>query len=178
MTTEESGKGLLIIYTGAGKGKTTAALGLSLRTLGHGERVCFIQFIKGKRQCGELQAAARFSELMDIHVTGLGFTWESKDLRQDIAAARTGWELAQKIIAEGRHRLVVLDELTYLINYKILTEEEVLAVLNRRGADVHVVVTGRGAGQGLVQAADLVTEMREVKHPYAAGVKGQQGIEF
>jgi cob(I)alamin adenosyltransferase len=178
MMTEENGKGLLIIYTGVGKGKTTAALGLSLRTLGHGQRVCFIQFIKGNRKCGEIQAAARFSELLDIHVTGLGFTWKSKDLQQDAAAARTGWESAQKIIAEGRHRLVVLDELTYLITYKIVTEEEVLAVLNRRSAAVHVVVTGRGAGEGLIQAADLVTEMREVKHPYAAGIKGQQGIEF
>jgi cob(I)alamin adenosyltransferase len=176
---EEGGKkGLLIIYTGRGKGKTTAALGLSLRALGHGHRVCFIQFIKGSWKYGERDAAARFSDLLDFHVMGRGFTWKSDDLRKDAQAARQGWELAQKVLAEGRHRLVVLDELTYLIRYKMLTEEEVLAVLNRRSPATHVVVTGRNAGDGLIQAADLVTELQEIKHPYTSGVKAQQGIEF
>ncbi len=176
---EDGGKkGLLIIYTGRGKGKTTAALGLSLRTLGHGHRVCFIQFIKGSWKYGEMEAAARFADLLDFHVMGRGFTWKSDDLQKDAAAARHGWELARKVIEEGRHRLVVLDELTYLIRYQMLTEEDVLAVLNRRGPTTHVVITGRGAGENLIQAADLVTELQEVKHPYAAGIRAQQGIEF
>jgi cob(I)alamin adenosyltransferase len=176
---EQGGKkSLLIIYTGLGKGKTTAALGLSLRALGHGHRVCFIQFIKGSWKYGEMEAVARFADLLDFHVMGRGFTWKSDDLRKDAQAARQGWELARKVIAEGRHRLVVLDELTYLIRYNMLTEEEVLAVLNRRAPATHVVVTGRGAGEGLIQAADLVTELQEIKHPYASGIKAQQGIEF
>lgn len=176
---EQGGKkGLFIIYTGQGKGKTTAALGLSLRALGHGHRVSFIQFIKGSWKYGEMEAVARFADLLDFHVMGRGFTWNSDDLRKDAEAALRGWELARKVLAEGRHRLVVLDELTYLIRYKMLTEEDVLAVLDRRAPATHVVITGRGAGEGLIQAADLVTELQEVKHPYASGVKAQQGIEF
>ncbi len=174
----DDGKGLLIIYTGRGKGKTTAALGLSLRALGHGHKVCFIQFIKGRWKYGELEAASRFTDLLDFHVMGRGFTWKSDDLNKDFAAARTGWDLAQKVIEEGKHRLVVLDELTYLITYNILTEEEILTVLKRRNPTTHIVITGRGAGESLIQAADLVTELREVKHPYAVGIKAQQGIEF
>ena len=175
---KDSGKGLLVIYTGRGKGKTTAALGLSLRALGHGQHVAFIQFIKGRWKYGEMEAANRFAGLLDFHIVGRGFTWKSDDLQKDFAAARSGWELAQKIIRQGRHRLIVLDELTYLITYKILTEEEILAVLQQRNPTTHVVITGRGASEALIQAADLVTEMQEIKHPYAAGIKAQQGIEF
>jgi len=171
-------KNLLIVYTGNGKGKTTAALGLALRFLGHGHRVCFIQFIKGSWKYGELTAAERFAGLLDFHVMGRGFTWKSDDLAKDAAAAREGWSFAKRIIAEGRHRLVVLDELTYLIKYRMLAEEEVLEVLARRGPQMHVVITGRGAGENLIQAADLVTELHEVKHPYRQGVRAQQGIEF
>uniref|UniRef100_UPI004055C33B cob(I)yrinic acid a,c-diamide adenosyltransferase n=1 Tax=Candidatus Electronema sp. TaxID=2698783 RepID=UPI004055C33B len=169
---------LLIVYTGNGKGKTTAALGLTLRALGHSWPVCFIQFIKGSWKYGELTAAARFSDLLDFHVMGRGFTWKSDDLAKDAAAAREGWDFAKRMLAEGRHRLIVLDELTYLIKYRMLPEEEVLEALARRGPQVHVVVTGRGAGEGLLRAADLVTELREVKHPYKQGVRAQQGIEF
>uniref|UniRef100_UPI0040573392 cob(I)yrinic acid a,c-diamide adenosyltransferase n=1 Tax=Candidatus Electronema sp. TaxID=2698783 RepID=UPI0040573392 len=175
---QPSEAGLLIVYTGNGKGKTTAALGLTLRALGHSWRVCFIQFIKGSWKYGELTAAARFSDLLDFHVMGRGFTWKSDDLAKDAAAAREGWDFARQIMADGRHRLVVLDELTYLIKYQMLTEDEVLDALARRGPQVHVVITGRGAGDGLLRAADLVTELREVKHPYKQGVRAQQGIEF
>ncbi|MCW5205311.1 cob(I)yrinic acid a,c-diamide adenosyltransferase [Desulfobulbus sp. F5] len=175
---ENGQKGLLIVYTGNGKGKTTAALGLTLRSLGHGHRVCFIQFIKGSWKYGELTAVERFADLLDFHVMGRGFTWKSDDLEKDAAAASEGWELVQKIIAEGRHQLIVLDELTYLVRYNMLSEQEILDVLARRRPSVHVVVTGRGAGEQLMQAADLVTELREVKHPYRQGIKAQKGIEF
>lgn len=171
-------KGLLVIYTGRGKGKTTAALGLSLRALGHGQHVAFIQFIKGRWKYGEMEAANHFPGLLDFHVMGRGFTWKSDDLQKDLAAARNGWDLVQKIIEEGKHRLIVLDELTYLITYNMLTEEEILSVLQKRNPATHVVITGRGASEALIQAADLVTEMQEIKHPYAAGIKAQQGIEF
>jgi cob(I)alamin adenosyltransferase len=175
---EERQKGLLLLYTGNGKGKTTAALGLTLRALGHGQRVCFIQFIKGSWKYGELIAAQRFADLLDFHVMGRGFTWKSDDLSKDTAAAHAGWELARKTLTEGRHQLVVLDELTYLVQYKMLAEEEILDTLAKRSPQMHVVITGRGAGEKLMQAADLVTELREIKHPYRQGIKAQQGIEF
>jgi cob(I)alamin adenosyltransferase len=174
----DNSKGLLMVFTGNGKGKTTAALGLAFRALGHGKRVSFIQFIKGSWKYGELEAAKRFEGLLDFHVMGRGFTWKSEDLDKDIAAARKGWELAKKVIAENHHQLVVLDELTYLVTYGMLEEQEVIDVLMARDPLLHVVVTGRGAGEGLIAAADLVTEMREIKHPFAQGIKAQKGIEF
>jgi cob(I)alamin adenosyltransferase len=171
-------KGLLMVFTGNGKGKTTSALGLAFRALGHGKKVCFIQFIKGSWKYGELEAAKRFADLLDFHVMGRGFTWKSDDLDKDIAVARQGWEFAKKIIAENRHDLIVLDELTYLATYKMIDEQEIVDVLTHRNPSRHIVVTGRGAGDKLIQAADLVTEMREIKHPYKQGIKAQKGIEF
>lgn len=167
-----------MVFTGNGKGKTTAALGLTFRALGHGQKVCFIQFIKGSWKYGELDAAGRFEDLLDFHVMGRGFTWQSDDLDKDIAVARQGWEFAGKVIAENRHQLIVLDELTYLITYKMVEEQEILDVLTNRDPSMHIVVTGRGAGEMLIEAADLVTEMREIKHPYKQGIKAQKGIEF
>jgi cob(I)alamin adenosyltransferase len=175
---ENKNNGLLMVFTGNGKGKTTAALGLAFRALGHGQRVAVIQFIKGSWQYGELKSAERFSDLLDFYVMGRGFTWKSDDLDRDIASARTAWDLACKTMAENRHRLVILDELTYLVTYKMITENDLLAGLAARPPEMHVVVTGRGATEGLMAAADLVTEMREIKHPFHAGVKAQQGIEF
>jgi cob(I)alamin adenosyltransferase len=175
---EKEKKGLLMVYTGKGKGKTTAALGLSLRALGQGKRVCFIQFIKGSWKYGELEAARRFADLWDFHVTGRGFLWKSKDLTEDLAAARSGWELVQKVLAENQHDLLVLDELTYLVKYNILTEEEILSVLQARKPPLHILITGREAGKQLLQAADLVTEMVEIKHHYQQGRKAIRGIEF
>ncbi len=171
-------KGLLLVYTGNGKGKTTAALGLTMRTLGHGQKVCFIQFIKGSWKYGELEAATRFKDLLDFHVMGRGFTWKSDDLELDIAAARGAWEFAKKTIRENRHHLVILDELTYLVTYGMLAEQEIVTTLTDRPSGMHIVVTGRGAGENLIQAADLVTEMREIKHPYKDGIKAQKGLEF
>lgn len=171
-------EGLLMVFTGDGKGKTTAALGMALRAVGHGIRVCVIQFIKGSRSCGEREAARRFSDLMAFHVTGRGFTWASDDLQKDRHAAREGWALACAAIAGGRYGLIVLDELTYLIRYGFLTETAVLTALEQRPAGQHVVVTGRNASPGLLAAADLVTEMRAVKHPFSAGFQAQAGVEF
>lgn len=169
---------LLLLFTGNGKGKTTSALGLAFRALGHGQRVCMIQFIKGNWHYGELDAAKRFDNLLDVHVMGRGFTWDSDDLDQDITVARNAWTFAEKIIREGHYRLMILDELTYLISYNMLEEQTVLDVLAARPDSMHIVVTGRNASQGLIDAADLVTEMRDVKHHFDNGIMAQKGIEF
>ena len=171
-------KGLLMVNTGHGKGKTTAALGLAFRALGHDLPVCIIQFIKGHWKYGELKSAKRFEGLLDFHVTGEGFTWKSKDLEKDRKAAKLGWEVAKSVIAAGRHYLVILDELTWLLKYDMVDEQEVLDVLRSRPEGLHVLVTGRDAPAALIELADLVTEMRDVKHPYHAGVKAQKGIEW
>lgn len=171
-------KGLLIVYTGKGKGKTTAALGLMLRAVGHSMPVCVIQFLKGSWAYGELPAVARFDDLIDFHVLGKGFTWKSEDLAEDTRVAREAWAFAQDILRQDRHRLVILDELTYLVKYNMVDEASILAALRDRPDAMHVVVTGREASAGLVGLADLVTEMREVKHPFHDGLKAQRGIEF
>lgn len=171
-------KGLLIIHTGYGKGKTTAALGMALRTAGHGLRVCFIQFIKGSWRYGELEAVKRFDDCIDLHVMGRGFTWKSESLEEDIRLAREGWALACQAIDSGQYHLVVLDEFTYLLHYRMLEIAPCLEFLASRRAEQHVLITGRYAPQALIEAADLVTEMRVVKHPLKSGIKAQKGIEF
>ena len=167
-----------MVYTGKGKGKTTAALGLIFRALGHGLKVCMIQFIKGTWKYGELNASKRFEELLDFHVLGRGFTWKSKDIEKDIQVAREAWVFAKEIINSGKYQLVVLDELTYLMKYKMVAEDEVVDFLKDHPEDLHVVVTGRDAPESLIDIADLVTEMKEIKHPYHAGIKAQEGIEY
>lgn len=171
-------KSLLMVNTGAGKGKTTAALGLAFRALGHGQRVCMIQFLKGGWTYGEKISAEKFEDLLEFHVMGRGFTWKSDDFEKDIALARRAWSLAREKIDSRAYRLVILDELTYLISYRMLAEEEVVSFLENRPDKVHILVTGRNASKGLIAAADMVTEMAAVKHHYAAGVKAQKGIEF
>lgn len=171
-------KGLLIVNTGDGKGKTTAALGLAMRAAGHGKKVCFIQFIKGSWVYGELKAVEKFADTIDFHVMGRGFTWKSDNLAKDRALAQQAWDFAQSAIAGGQYQMVVLDEFTYLLIYRMVELEPVIKALTARPADLHVVVTGRGAPPELIAAADLVTEMRPVKHPLKAGVKAQKGIEF
>ncbi|MBM3497226.1 MAG: cob(I)yrinic acid a,c-diamide adenosyltransferase [Armatimonadetes bacterium] len=170
--------GLLIVNTGEGKGKTTAALGLAFRALGHGLRVCMIQFIKGPWNYGEQKAAQRFGDLLEIHTLGGGFTWDSANLAEDTRLAREAWDFAKQTIAEARHDLLILDELTYLIEYRMIAEGEVLEALRSRSPGMHVVITGRNVSQGLLHAADLVTEMQSVKHPFDFGVKAQRGIEY
>ncbi len=171
-------QGLLIVNTGNGKGKTTAALGQAFRAVGHGFRVCFLQFLKGSWKYGELEAAKRFEDLMEIRALGRGFTWKSEDLNEDIQSARDAWDLAKQVIASGKFKMVVLDELTYLITYGMVPEEDILNTLRNRPPELHVVVTGRDASQGLIELADMVTEMNEIKHPFRNGIKAQRGIEF
>lgn len=172
------GKGLLMVFTGNGKGKTTAALGMAMRTAGHNLKVCFIQFIKGGWHYGELDAVQRFAGLIDLHVMGQGFTWKSENLEEDARLAREGWKFACDAIASGQYHLVVLDEFTYLLHYKMLEIEPCLEILTARNPSQHVVITGRYAPQQLLDVADLVTEMVPVKHPLQQGIKAQRGIEF
>lgn len=170
-------RGLLVVYTGHGKGKTTAALGMVFRALGRGLRVTVVQFIKGKWKTGERLFAEKLPELR-FHVMGLGFTWESYDLGRDKAAAQHAWETAREEILSGERDLVVLDELTYTFHYDFVRLEDVLKTLHERPPHVHVVITGRNAPEELTSAADLVTEMKVVKHPFNAGIKAQIGVDF
>jgi cob(I)alamin adenosyltransferase len=171
-------KGLLIVHTGAGKGKSTAAFGLLLRALGHGWRCGVVQFIKGAWETGERNALGRFPELVAWHTMGEGFTWETQDRARDVAAAEAAWRKAQELIADPAIRLVVFDELNIALRYDYLPLAEVVAALRGRRKGLHVIVTGRNAKPELLDAADLVTEMTLVKHHFNAGVKAQQGIEF
>ena len=171
-------KGLLIVHTGTGKGKSTAAFGLALRTLGRGRRVGVVQFIKGAWHTAERDALAKFGDLVSWHTMGEGFTWETQDRARDVAAAERAWGKAQELIADPSFSLVILDELNIALRYDYLDLDRVLATLAARRPDLHVVVTGRNAKPELVEAADLVTEMTLVKHHFAAGVKAQEGIEF
>jgi 5,6-dimethylbenzimidazole synthase/cob(I)alamin adenosyltransferase len=171
------GQGLVVVYTGQGKGKTTAALGLVMRALGRGYRVGVVQYIKGKWKTGERLFAAGLPGL-DFHVMGEGFTWESDDLSRDRRAARAAWDRSATLIAGGDHDVVILDELTYAISYGFVDEAEILAAIDARPSHVHVVITGRHATPALIERADLVTDMAAVKHPFARGVRAQPGLDF
>jgi cob(I)alamin adenosyltransferase len=171
-------KGLLIVHTGTGKGKSTAAFGLALRMLGRGRRVGVVQFIKGAWHTAERDTLAKFGDLVSWHAMGEGFTWETQDRARDVAAAERAWDKAQELIADPSFSLVILDELNIALRYDYLDLNRVLETLSRRRPDLHVVVTGRNAKPELIEAADLVTEMTLVKHHFAAGVKAQEGIEF
>ena len=171
-------KRLLILYTGNGKGKTTAALGQAMRAVGHGFKVCIIQFIKSNTRTGEANALALLGDDVELHVMGSGFTWEEKDEEKLRQTSLIAWEFAREKITGGSYDMIILDELTYLLSYGLVDSDEVLATLKNRPENLHVVVTGRDAPQGLIDAADLVTRMEEVKHPYKEGVKAQKGIEF
>jgi cob(I)alamin adenosyltransferase len=171
-------KGLLVVHTGPGKGKSTAAFGLALRALGRGWRVGVVQFIKGAWSTGERLSFERFGEQMIWRTMGEGFTWEIQDRQRDIAAAAAAWAKALELMADPTIRLIVLDELNIALRYDYLPLAEVVAALGARRGDLHVVVTGRNAKPELIAAADLVTEMTLVKHHFAAGVRAQEGIEF
>ena len=171
-------KGLLIVNTGPGKGKTTAAFGLALRMLGYGRRVGVVQFVKGAWHTGEKDAFAAFGDKIVWHTMGEGFTWETQDIKRDVAAAEAAWAKALELMADPSISLIVLDELNIALRYDYLDLGMVVAALKARRGDLHIVVTGRNAKPALVEAADLVTEMAAVKHHFAAGVKAQKGIEF
>lgn len=171
-------KGVLLVHTGPGKGKSTAAFGLVLRALGHGWRVGVVQFIKGAWQTGERDALARFGDQVSWHTMGEGFTWETQDKARDMAAAERAWAKAKELMADPGIRLLILDELNIALRYEYLPLDEIIAALRDRRPDLHVVVTGRNAKPALIALADGVTEMIAVKHHFAAGVKAQEGIEF
>jgi cob(I)alamin adenosyltransferase len=171
-------KGLLIVHTGTGKGKSTAAFGLALRMLGRGQRVGVVQFVKGAWHTAERDALAKFGDQIAWHTMGEGFTWETQDLKRDIAAAERAWTKSQELMTDPSFGLVILDELNIALRYDYLNLASVVAALSARRPGLHVVVTGRNAKPELVAAADLVTEMTLVKHHFAAGVKAQPGIEF
>jgi cob(I)alamin adenosyltransferase len=171
-------KGLLIVHTGKGKGKSTAAFGLALRALGRGWRVGVVQFIKGAWSTGERAAFERFGDQMIWRTMGEGFTWETQDRARDVAAAAAAWAKARELMDDPTIRLIVLDELNIALRYDYLPIDEIVATLAARRADLHVVVTGRNAKPELIEAADLVTEMTLVKHHFTAGVRAQEGIEF
>ena len=178
LATKTEERGLLIVHTGKGKGKSTAAFGLVLRCLGHGMPVGIVQFVKGVWTTGERMALERFGDLVSCRAMGEGFTWDTQDRARDIAAARKAWEVAKAMIANPSYRLVLLDELNIVLRYDYLPLDEVVAALTAKRDDLHIVVTGRNARPELLEAADLVTEMTLVKHPFRSGVKAQIGIEF
>jgi cob(I)alamin adenosyltransferase len=171
-------KGLLIVHTGTGKGKSTAAFGLVLRMLGHGQKCAVVQFIKGTWNTGERSVLEGFGDLMQWHTLGEGFTWETQDKARDIAAAAKAWDTAKALMADPDLKLLVLDELNIALRYDYLPLGAVVETLKRRRPDLNIVVTGRNAKRELIEAADLVTEMTLVKHHFAQGVKAQAGIEF
>jgi cob(I)alamin adenosyltransferase len=171
-------KGLLMVHTGPGKGKSTAAFGLVLRALGNDWRVGIVQFIKGAWSTGERRALERFSDVVEWHTMGEGFTWETQDRQRDIAAASKAWRMAEQLMADPGIKLLILDELNIALRYDYLPVADVFGALAHRRGDLHIVVTGRNAKPELIAIADLVTEMGAVKHHFAAGVKAQRGIEF
>ena len=179
MATKTIEKGLLIVHTGKGKGKSTAGFGMIFRALGHGMKVAVVQFVKGRIETGERMALEKFPGQVTVKRMGEGFTWETQDRQRDIAAARQAWEAAKELISSREHRIVLLDELNIVLRYDYVPIDEVVAFLrDEKPADVHVIITGRNAKDELIEIADLVTEMTQIKHPFRSGVKPQMGIEF
>jgi cob(I)alamin adenosyltransferase len=171
-------KGLIIVNTGAGKGKTTAALGMAFRALGQGMKVGIVQFIKGAIPTGEAALAVRLAPELTMFTMGDGFTWDTQDRAQDMASARKAWDRAVTLLRDPSLDLVILDELNVVLRHDYLPRDEVLAALRSKRPMLHVVVTGRNASDDLLELADLVTEMKLIKHPYRSGIKAQKGVEF
>lgn len=178
MENTDKKKGLVLLYTGNGKGKSTAAFGQVLRAVGHGWPVCIIQFIKANGMTGEAKSFAELADKVEFHIKGTGFIFKGEAGDEVKKTAREAFNFARKKIMSGLYRMVVLDEFTYLLNYKMVSWEEVRDLIEQRPAGVHLVITGRSDNEKLMEAVDLVTEMKEIKHPYQAGVKARQGIEF
>tara|TARA_R110001592_G_scaffold112467_2_gene310724 strand:+ start:6082 stop:6714 length:633 start_codon:yes stop_codon:yes gene_type:complete len=178
LATKTEERGLLIVHTGKGKGKSTAAMGMAMRCVGHGMRVAIVQFVKGVWETGERDVLAKFPDQVTIKAMGEGFSWETQDRQRDLAAARQAWEAAKELMADPSYKMVILDELNIVLRYDNLPIDEVVETLRNKPRDLHVVVTGRNAKEALIEAADLVTEMEMIKHPFRAGVKAQAGIEF
>ncbi|MEQ8319157.1 MAG: cob(I)yrinic acid a,c-diamide adenosyltransferase [Rhodospirillales bacterium] len=178
LATKTIEKGLVIVHTGKGKGKSTAAMGLAVRAIGNGMKVGIVQFVKGVWETGERVVLDKFPDLCVIKAMGEGFTWETQDRARDIAAARQAWEMAKEMINDPSYKMVILDELNIVLRYENLPLDEVIEVLQNKPEMLHVAVTGRNAKDELIEIADLVTEMTQIKHPFRSGVKAQVGIEF
>ena len=178
LATKTEERGLLVVHTGKGKGKSTAAMGMVMRAVGHGMRTAIIQFVKGVWETGERDVLSKFPDLVTIKAMGEGFSWETQDRQRDLAAARQAWDAAKEIMNDPSYKMVLLDELNVVLRYGNLPLEEVVETLKNKPRDLHVIVTGRNAKDELIEIADLVTDMTMVKHPFRAGVKAQAGIEF
>jgi len=178
LATKTKTRGLIIVHTGKGKGKSTAAFGMVFRAIGHGFKIGVVQFVKGKWGTGERDVLEKFPAQVTIKAMGEGFTWDTQDRTRDIKAARAAWEEAKTMIGDNNYNMVVLDELNICLRYDYLDIGEVVEVLKNKPADTHVIITGRNAKDELIEIADLVTEMSQVKHPFRDGVKAQAGIEF
>lgn len=178
LATKTEEKGLVIVNTGKGKGKSTAGFGMVFRALGHGMHVAVVQFVKGAWDTGERHVLERFPELVTIEALGEGFTWETQDRKRDIAAARAAWDKARELIMDDVHDIVLCDELNIVLRYDYLPVDEVIDVLKSKPPMKHVIITGRNAKEELIEFADLVTEMEMIKHPFRSGIKAQKGIEF
>lgn len=171
-------KGLLIVNTGKGKGKSTAGFGMVFRALGHNMKIGVVQFVKGSRATGERLALDKFGDQVTVFAAGEGFTWETQDREKDIAMAREAWKVAKSMILDESYDMVLCDELNIVLRYDYLPLEEVLETVRERPFMKHVIITGRNAKQELIDEADLVTEMELIKHPFRSGIKGQKGVEF
>ena len=172
-------KGLLIVHTGKGKGKSTAAFGMVFRGIAHGFKIGIVQFVKGKWHTGERDILEHFPDQVSINAMGDGFTWETQDRQRDLAAARQAWDRAKELIADPDYQMVLLDELNICLRYDYLPLDEIIETLKSRPAGKHVIITGRNAKDEVIEIADLVTEMTQIKHPFREqGIKAQAGIEF
>ena len=178
LATKTEERGLVIVHTGKGKGKSTAAFGMVFRSLGHGFNVGVVQFVKGAWETGERDVLEKFSDQVTIKAMGEGFTWETQDRQRDIDSARAAWEEAKLMIANPDIKMVLCDELNIVLRYDYLPVEEVVEVLKNNPEDKHVIITGRNAKDEVIEVADLVTEMELIKHPFRGGVKAQAGVEF
>lgn len=178
--TEKAIQGLTMVFTGSGKGKTTAAMGMAFRAAGHGLKTLMIQFIKGSWHYGELDAARRLAPHFEIRPMGKGFIRFDRTGPdpEDMQAVRDAWEVFRQEMASGEYQMIILDEINYVIHYGLLPAEEVIRTLKAKPEGVHLVLTGRNAHPGIVEIADLVTEMNEIKHPFQTGIKAQKGVEF
>lgn len=175
---EAKRKGLILVNTGDGKGKSTAAFGTALRAIGRGYKVAMVQFIKGKWKTGEVEAVKQFGDQFKVFTIGDGFTWDTQNFEQDVKTARQAWRKCREVLHDSEHQVVIFDEINYVMKYNFLDPAEVVGELKRRPLLKHVILTGGGAPAEIMECADLVTEMKCIKHPYQQGIKAQPGIEY
>ena len=178
LATKTEERGLIMVHTGKGKGKSTAAMGLAIRAMGHGLKVGIVQFVKGVWETGERAILNDYPDLVTIKAMGEGFTWDTQDRQRDLAAARSAWQAVKAMMADPAYHLVIADELNIVLRYDYLPIDEIIETIAAKRADLHVLITGRNAKPALIEIADLVTEMTQIKHPFRSGVKAQIGIEF